>query len=78
MYGRPQVSDLITGQTTQGCNSGTSESRRRDWVYCFHTSPHAFTFQMELPKKTDSVASEQEDSRLKAVLFEILFISGRF
>lgn len=63
---------------TQGCNSGTSESQRRDCVYCFHTSPHAFTFQMELPMQTDSVASTQEDPRLKAALFEISLTSGRF
>lgn len=63
---------------TQGCNSGTSESWRRDWVYCFHTSPHAFTFQMELSMQTGSAASEREDPRLKAALFEISLTSGRF
>lgn len=61
---------------TQGCNSGTSESWRRDWVYGFHTSPHAFTFQMELPMQTGSAASKREDLRLISALFEISLTSG--
>lgn len=73
-----QVSDLITGQTTHRDVIQEHQSPRGETVYCFHTSPHAFTFQMELPMQTDSVASTQEDPKLKAALFEISLPSGRF
>lgn len=77
MYGGRQVSDLITGQTTHRDVIQEHQSPR-ETVYCFHTSPHAFTFQMELTMQTDSEASTQEDPRLKAALFEISLTSGRF
>ncbi len=80
VYSRRQVSDLITGQTTHrdviqehqspGGETGSTVSIHPHmlslfkWNYQFHS--------------TGSAASEREDPRLKAALFEISLTSGRF